>query len=93
MRMCIIALWVFWVGDQYGSEAEMAFPPFAGLEANGEPRLEHINKGELVIFPLKVRLSRNRTLQPTILCATAAIGPKAAWCWKSDERMGLGRFR
>ena len=40
---------------QYRFERENTFPPFACLEANGEPRLERTKDGELIIFPLKVR--------------------------------------
>ena len=43
---------------QYPGEAELTFPPFTCLEANGEPRLERTSDGEVVVFPLKVRLER-----------------------------------
>ena len=39
---------------QYPGEAEVTFPPFTCLEADGEPRLERTKDGEVVIFPLKV---------------------------------------
>ena len=39
---------------QYPGEAEVTFPPFTCLEADGEARLERTKDGEVVIFPLKV---------------------------------------
>ena len=39
---------------QYPGEAEVTFPPFTCLEADGEARLERTKEGEVVIFPLKV---------------------------------------
>ena len=44
--------------SQYPGEAELTFPPFTCLEANGEPRLERTSDGEVVVFPLKVRRER-----------------------------------
>ena len=41
---------------QYPSEKEITFPPLTSLEANGEPRVERSDKGEVVVFPLQVRL-------------------------------------
>ncbi len=43
--------------SQYPLEEELTLPPFTCLEANGEPRRERTPGGDLVIFPLKVRLS------------------------------------
>ena len=45
---------------QYCFERENTLPPFTCLEANGEPRLEYTEQGELIIFPLKV--------QPRLIC-------------------------
>jgi hypothetical protein len=39
---------------QYPGEKEITFPPFTCLEADGDPRVEHYNQGEVVAFPLKV---------------------------------------
>ena len=39
---------------QYPGEKEITFPPFTCLEADGDPRVEHYNKGEVISFPLKV---------------------------------------
>jgi hypothetical protein len=39
---------------QYASEAEMAFPPYAALERDGNPHVEYTDNGEVVMFPLRV---------------------------------------
>jgi hypothetical protein len=44
---CLVGGW------QYPGEKEITFPPFTCLESNGDPRLEHTEAGELIIFPLK----------------------------------------
>ena len=43
--------------SQYPGEKEITFPPFTCLEADGDPRVEATDKGEIVIFPLKVHTS------------------------------------
>ena len=40
---------------QYAGEKEITFPPFTCLEADGDPRVEHTEDGEIVVFPLKVQ--------------------------------------
>jgi hypothetical protein len=43
------------LGGQYPGEKEITFPPFTGLEADGDPRVERTEGGgEVVVFPLKV---------------------------------------
>ena len=50
---------------QYPGEAEVTFPPFTCLEADGEARLERTKDGEVVIFPLKVTwAARSWTMRP-----------------------------
>jgi hypothetical protein len=39
---------------QYPGEKEITFPPFTCLEADGDPRFDQTEQGEIVIFPLKV---------------------------------------
>ena len=39
---------------QYPGEKEITFPPFTCLESDGDPRVERNDKGEIVVFPLKV---------------------------------------
>ncbi len=39
---------------QYPGEKEITFPPFTCLEADGDPRVERNQAGEIVVFPLKV---------------------------------------
>ncbi len=39
---------------QYPGEKEITFPPYTCLESHGDPRLQRVSQGELVIFPLKV---------------------------------------
>ncbi len=41
---------------QYPGEKEITFPPFTCLEADGDPRVERNQAGEIVVFPLKVTL-------------------------------------
>jgi hypothetical protein len=42
-------------GGQYPGEKEITFPPFTGLESDGDPRVERTEGGgEVVVFPLKV---------------------------------------
>jgi hypothetical protein len=41
---------------QYPGEKEITFPPFTCLEADGDPRVERSQAGEIVVFPLKVTL-------------------------------------
>jgi hypothetical protein len=43
-----------WVTGQYPGEKEITFPPYTCLEADGDPRVEYTDKGEVVVFPLKV---------------------------------------
>ena len=51
------------LGGQYPGEKEITFPPFTGLEADGDPRVERTEGGgEVVIFPLKVQASFARPL-------------------------------
>ena len=45
-------------GRQYPGEKESTFPPFTCLEADGEPRVLRTPRGEVVVFPLKVRAWR-----------------------------------
>ena len=42
---------------QYPGEKEITFPPFTCLEADGDPRVEATDQGEIVVFPLKVNTS------------------------------------
>ncbi len=42
------------LGGQYPGEKEITFPPFTCLETDGDPRVEHNEHGEAIIFPLKV---------------------------------------
>ncbi len=50
--------------SQYPGEKEITFPPFTCLEADGDPRVEHVNNNELIIFPLKVCASRIAVPRP-----------------------------
>ena len=49
-----VARWDACVPGQYPGEKEITFPPYTCLEADGDPRVEHTDKGEVVVFPLKV---------------------------------------
>ena len=48
---------------QYPGEKEVTFPPFTCLEADGDPRVEHSQGGEVVVFPLKVSAAKRRWLR------------------------------
>ncbi len=52
------------LGAQYPGEKEITFPPFTCLEADGEPRLELTDEGEVVVFPLKVPNPPNPLMGP-----------------------------
>ena len=63
---------------QYCFERENTLPPFTCLEANGEPRLEYTEQGELIIFPLKVqpRLKyHSLRIEGVTMLMTDRIGP------------------
>ena len=42
------------MSGQYPGEKEITFPPLTCLEADGEPRVERTDQGEIICFPLKV---------------------------------------
>ncbi len=42
------------MSGQYPGEKEITVPPLTCLEADGEPRVEHTDQGEIIYFPLKV---------------------------------------
>ncbi len=56
---------------QYPGEKEITFPPFTCLEADGDPRVERNQAGEIVVFPLKV------SWQPSVPHAPTQTPPKA----------------
>ena len=71
--MVVVVVVVVGCGGQYPGEKEITFPPFTCLEADGDPRVERNAKGEVVVFPLKVRLAP--PLPPCSPCPLALSFP------------------
>jgi hypothetical protein len=68
-----IARWAGWVPGQYPGEKEVTFPPYTCLETDGEPRVEHTDRGEVVVFPLKVRLPSHAHARIHGVCSSSRI--------------------
>ena len=78
---------------QYPGEKEITFPPFTCLESNGDPRVERTQGGEIVVFPLQVRVpptaSKHSCLALRCLCVKTMQWPVCADT-HDMERLHLG---
>ena len=66
MRISLPVLFQFEVGDidrgaslsflsQYPNESEILIPPLSYLEVTGEPFLEHTEKGDVWVYPARIK--------------------------------------